>query len=35
MLVAGEDVENHDAMVWAMAELMLGRRRAEPRIVAL
>jgi phage terminase large subunit-like protein len=33
---AGEgSPDRADAMVWAMTELMLGRRRAEPRIRAL
>jgi phage terminase large subunit-like protein len=31
----GTSPDRADAMVWAMTELMLGPRRAEPRIVAL
>jgi phage terminase large subunit-like protein len=31
----GRSPDRADAMVWAMTELMLGRRRAEPRITAL
>jgi phage terminase large subunit-like protein len=28
----GRSPDRADAMVWAMTELMLGRRRAEPRV---
>jgi phage terminase large subunit-like protein len=31
----GRSPDRADAMVWAMTELMLGRRRAEPRVRAL